>query len=95
MKLPKFTKNFYFLFSFFFLLWMLFIDSNDIISQIRLNNKLEDLKSDKAYYLEKIEEVKKEREQLLSNDDKLERFAREKYLMKKKSEDLFIVVDGE
>lgn len=92
-KLPKFTKNFYFLFSFFFLIWMLFIDANDIITQMKLKHQLETLEDEKAYYLEKIEEVKKDREELLSNDELLEKFAREKYYMKKESEDLFIVVE--
>lgn len=93
MKLPKFTKNFFFLFSFFFLIWMLFIDANDMVSQIKLKNQLENLEDEKAYYQEKIEEVKKDREELLSNDKLLEKFAREKYYMKKESEDLFVVVE--
>lgn len=95
MKLPKFTKNFFFLFSFFFLIWMLFIDANDLVSQIKLKNQLETLEDEKAYYLQKIEEVKKDREELLSNDELLEKFAREKYYMKKESEDLFVVVEEE
>lgn len=93
MKLPKFTKNFYFLFSFFFLIWMLFIDANDLITQFKLKQQLETLENEKAYYQEKIGEVKKDREELLSNDALLEKFAREKYLMKKETEDLFIVVE--
>ncbi|MBL6446482.1 septum formation initiator family protein [Fulvivirga sp. 29W222] len=93
MKLPKFTKNFFFLFSFFFLVWMLFIDANDLVSQIKLKNQLETLEDEKAYYLQKIEEVKKDREELLSNDELLEKFAREKYYMKKDTEDLFVVVE--
>ncbi|UII34833.1 septum formation initiator family protein [Fulvivirga ulvae] len=95
MKLPKITKNFFFLFSFFFLIWMLFIDANDLVSQIKLKNQLETLEDEKAYYLQKIEEVKKDREELLSNDQLLEKFAREKYYMKKESEDLFVVVEEE
>lgn len=91
MKLPKFTRNFYFLFSFFFLIWMLFIDSNDIYTQYKLNQKRTSLESQKEYYQRKIVEVKKEREELFSSDQKLEKFAREKYLMKKESEDLFII----
>ncbi|MEM1408138.1 MAG: septum formation initiator family protein, partial [Bacteroidota bacterium] len=47
---------------------------------------------EKAYYQDKIVEVRNEREELLSNDTLLEKFAREKYLMKKPGEDLFIVV---
>ncbi|MEL7005873.1 MAG: septum formation initiator family protein [Bacteroidota bacterium] len=95
MKLPKFTKNFYFVSVVFLLAWMLFIDANDITSQIQLNQKRQALENEKAYYLEKIEEVKSEREALMSNDELIERFAREKYLMKKESEDLFVIVNEE
>ncbi len=95
MKLPRFTRNFYFLFGASFLIWMLFIDTNDVFTQIKLRNKLRNLEDEKEYYLEKIDEVRAEREELLSNDELLEKFAREKYLMKKESEDLFIVVEEE
>lgn len=71
---------------------MLFIDANDLPSQFQLNQKRRSLENEKAYYVEKIEEVKREREALMSNDELIERFAREKYLMKKESEDLFVIV---
>ena len=95
MKLPKFTRNFYFLFSFFFVIWMLFIDTNDFYTQYKLNQKRKSLEAQKEYYLEKISEVKKDRDELFSSDDRLEKFAREKYFMKKETEDLFIVVEEE
>jgi len=79
----------------FFLLWLSFFDSNDIFSQYKLASKLNTIKADKAYYTEKIEEVKTDREELLSNTDLLEKFAREKYLMKKKTEDLYVIVENE
>lgn len=72
---------------------MLFIDANDIITQFQLKQQLENLEDEKAYYHEKIIEVKKDREELLSNDALLEKFAREKYYMKKESEDLFVIVE--
>lgn len=92
-KFPAFTKNFYFLFGLIFLFWMLFLDSNDFFSQYNLRKKLVDLENEKEYYLEKIKEVEKDRQELLSNQDLLEKFAREKYLMKKDSEDLYIIVE--
>lgn len=94
-SLPSFTKNFYFLFGLFFIFWMSFIDSNDFYTQYKLREKLMDLESEKQYYVEKIREVEKDREELLSNQELLEKFAREKYLMKKDSEDLYIIVEEE
>ena len=66
-KVPPIFKNFYFLSSLFFLVWMLFFDSNDLISQVRLNNKQEELESAKEFYESKIIEARREAEQLLVN----------------------------
>lgn len=94
-NLPPYTRNFYFLFTAFFVVWMLFLDSNDIFTQLRLNRKLNELEQQKVYYLEKIEEVRQDREELLSDLELLEKFARERYMMKKPSEDLYIIVEKE
>jgi len=92
-KLPKFTKNFYFITGMLFLFWMLFLDSNDLYTQYRLRSQLKNLNQEKEYYLKKIDEVQLEREQLLTDTEALEKFAREKYLMKKETEDLFVIVE--
>ena len=87
------TKNFYFLTSVSFLVWMLFFDTNDIYSQYQLKNKVIELEDQEQYYLEKIEQVKQDREALMNDMELLEKFAREKYYMKKEGEDLFVVVE--
>jgi cell division protein DivIC len=92
-RLPKFTRNFFFMASFFFLIWMLFLDSNDLIDQFKLTMKLKDLQKQKTYYLEKIDEVNNERQELFSNMELLEKFAREKYFMKRANEDIYIIVE--
>ena len=92
-KIPSYTRNFFFITGILFLFWMLFLDSNDLYSQYKLMRKLNELKKEKVYYLEKIDEVQENREQLLTNEAMLEKFAREKYLMKKGDEDLFIVIE--
>ena len=94
-KLPRFVKNFYFLVGMFFLVWMLFIDSHDFYSQYKKRKKLDELEKQKSYYMQKFKEVEKDREELLSNAELLEKFAREKYLMKKETEDLYVVVKEE
>jgi cell division protein FtsB len=92
-KLPKFTRNFYFISGMLFFCWMLFLDSNDLYTQYKLSRQLKTLENEKEFYEQKIEEVKKEREQLLTDSETLEKFAREKYLMKKESEDLYVIVE--
>jgi cell division protein DivIC len=92
-RILKFSKNFYFLVIFFFLNWMFFFDPNDFISQYKMRNVSEETESEKSYYTEKIVEVGKEREALLNDDKKLEQFARENYLMKKPTEDVYVIVE--
>ena len=92
-KYFKYTKNFYFVFTVLFILWMVFIDSNDIMSQFTLRAKLRDLERQKEFYQDRKEKIKTEGEELLNNYELLEKFAREKYLMKRKSEDLYVIVE--
>jgi len=56
-----------------------------------MSSKVRSLEREKEFYQEKISEVEKDRTELMTNKELLEKFAREKYLMKKESEDLFIV----
>jgi uncharacterized protein YlxW (UPF0749 family) len=62
---------------------MIFLDSNDLINRYRLSAKLRTLENEREYYQEKIKEVEKDREELMGTSALLEKFAREKYLMKK------------
>jgi cell division protein DivIC len=70
---------------------MLFLDSNDLISRFKLGAKLRGLNNEKEYYQAKIADVEKDREELMTNKELLEKFAREKYLMKKEKENIFII----
>ena len=70
---------------------MLFLDSNDLISRFKLGAKLRNLDREKAYYQKKIADVEKDRHELMTDRELLEKFAREKYLMKKETEDIFII----
>ena len=94
-RILKPLKNFYVLFVAFFLIWMVFIDSNDLISQYRLASKLKRLKSEKEFYKAKKREVIQSREGLTTNKESLEKFAREHYLMKKPTEDIYVVVEND
>lgn len=71
---------------------MAFVDSNGFSSQYQLTKKLNDLESEKEYYLAKKSQVLQDRQELTTNKELLEKFARERYLMKKSSEDLYVIV---
>ena len=92
-RLPRFLKNFYFLTGSLFLIFMLFISDSNLIRQYQLTNKLRKLENEKAYYSVKIKEVEKDRSELMTDEDLLEKFAREKYLMKKEKEDIYVIVE--
>jgi len=94
MKLLKrIFSNFYLVIGIVFLVWLTFFDSNDLYTQIKQTAKLKSLEDEKSFYTEKIEEVKEDRAELMSDDELLEKFARENYLMKKPEEDVYVVVD--
>jgi cell division protein DivIC len=94
-RIPKVFRNFYFIVSTLFLVWMLFFDSNDFVTQFKMRRELSDKEETKQHYLDKIAEVQKDRKELLSEPELLEKFAREKYLMKRPNEDVFIIVPKE
>ena len=68
------------------------MDRNNLFFQSRLNAKKKELMESKMFYEDKILEVKNSREALLNDPKLLEKFAREKYLMKRSGEDVFIIV---
>ena len=92
-KIPRFFKNFYFVSSLFFIVWLAFVDSNDLFLQIGLSTKKDELINEKRFYEHKIRELKNDKAALKNNPELLEKLARERYLMKKENEDLYIIVN--
>jgi len=92
-RLPPIFRNFYVVGIVFFLVWMTLLDQNDFISRFRLTAKLRSLENEKEYYQEKIQEVQKDHDELFGERESLEKFAREKYLMKKDTEEIFLIVE--
>ena len=87
----SFIKNKYFISAAFFIVWMLFFDMKDwsLISGRR--EKLKDLQESEQHLNLQIAETRKELDLLKTSAQTIEKYAREKYLMKKDNEDLFIV----
>lgn len=90
--LLKILKNRYFLTSLVFILWMGFLDRDDLFTQINLDKKLEIVENQKAFYIQEIQKLKTGLYNLEKNPFELEKLAREKYYMKKDHEDLFVMV---
>ncbi len=79
----------------FFTLWMLFFDMNNVFYRYRVAQEISDLEESIAQQKEKIARLEVQKRELFGNERKLERFAREKYLMKRDGEDVFIIVEEE
>ena len=88
-------RNKYFIASVLFLTWMLFFDTNDLISQYEYVQELRERKEEKEFYIQETEKTLRDINELSTNKEKLEKFAREKYLMKKDNEDVFVIVEAE
>jgi cell division protein FtsB len=93
--IPTWLKNKYVLTALGFTVWVLFFDARDFItSHFREKEELRKLEASKKYYEQQIATTREELEQLKSNPAILEKYAREKYRMKKDNEDLFLIRDG-
>lgn len=93
MKILRFFLNKYFLTTLAFVVWMVFFDSNNILTRAKLQHKLVELQEEKRFYLEEIRKDSTLTRELQNDSSKLEKFARERYLMKKEGEDIFLLID--
>lgn len=88
--LVKFISNRYVIFGLIFIVWMLFFDENSYLNHREFNNEIEKLKNEKEYYKSQISQdstlIHK-----LDDKEELEKFAREKYHMKKENEEIFLI----
>ena len=92
MRLLYLFKNKYFLVSTAFLVWMVFFDRNDLFSQYEYHQQVSKLQQERDFYQKETAKVHQDLDELTTNKEKLEKFAREKYLMKKDNEDVFVIV---
>ena len=92
MFLLKILKNKYFLTVIALIVWLIFFDKNDVFTQYELIEKCRKLQKDKEYYLAEIGNNKANLNELRTNKKSLETFSREKYLMKKENEDVYVFV---
>jgi cell division protein DivIC len=91
-SIPSWLKNKYLLTALVFTAWLLFFDDRDVITtHFKHRHELQQLEESRDYYLSQIKATQKELDQLKSDPATLEKYAREKYRMKKDNEDLFII----
>ncbi len=75
--------------------WVIFFDKNDLATQIKLRQEVTQLEDEKNYFVREISGITADLKELSTNPKTLEKFAREKYLMKRDNEDIFVIVSRE
>lgn len=74
----------------FFLVWMIFLDNYSYFDHRFLDEQIDELQDNKSYYQEEIVKDQKQIKEL-RNPEQIEKYAREKYFMKKENEDIYII----
>lgn len=91
-KIPAAFRNKFILTIIIFIIWLVLFDSNNLISRYKELKELHKLKKDKEYFSNRIQTDRKKLHELKTDNDNLEKFAREQYRMKQPDEDLYIIM---
>ena len=92
-RLIKLLTNKYLLVFVFAGIWIVFLDTYNLVAQYKVSNQIDQLEADIAHYKKSIKEVDYERRILFQDAEELERYVREKYYFKRSNEDVFILTD--
>lgn len=91
-KLHPAWRNPYLIGLVLFLIWMLFLDENNFVTQYKKYSQLNALREKRTYYLQQIKITNQQYAELTTNPASQEKFAREKFRMKRDNEDVFVIV---
>lgn len=94
MKIPKIFNKYWISIGVLFVL-LAFVDQYNFRAHYKLIKELRTLKKEKAFFKEEIEKDSTLYQDLFEDDANLEKFAREKYKMKKSNEDIFLIIEEE
>jgi cell division protein FtsB len=91
---PFFVKyRFYIISSLVLAVWLIFFDRSNLIKQFEMIVELNHLEAEKEFFANELKNIKEEEREVLGSYGSLEKYAREKYLMKKEGETVFVLVD--
>lgn len=90
-KIPNYLKNKYLIAIVLFIVWITFFDNFNLIKQSKIKKNIKQLEENKKFYIQEITKDSNEYHDLLNDAEKREKFAREKFLMKKEDEDVYII----
>ena len=89
-KFFKFFSNIYILITTIFLIWIIFIDSNSLVVNMKLKSQINELENKIKHLQDEIDQDQKLISNL-KNLDSLEKYGREKHFMKKQNEEIYII----
>ncbi len=92
-KIPAILFNRYFIVSVVFIVWMLFFDQRDYFQQKATAEELKKIQNSTKYYDDEINNTKSQLNNLQSNPTSIEKFGRERYLLKREGEELYLFED--
>jgi cell division protein DivIC len=94
-KIWPWVKNKYVITIAVFAVWMLFFDQNNVLDRMKMRREIRQLEAERTYYLQQIEMDSARYHELTTDEENLEKYAREQFLMKKPDEDVFLVIQEE
>lgn len=90
-KILPYFRNFYVVFGGITLVWVLFFDRYNFVDRLQTQLRIKELRSDLTFFKEERDKIEETRNMLESDMVEIERFARERYMMKRENEDLFLI----
>jgi cell division protein FtsB len=91
-KIFRIITNKYLVTTIAFAAWMIFFDANSLVRQHQVRDKVNQLELQKQYYKKEIVRNREAMNELMTNKATLEKYAREKFLMKRANEDVYVIV---
>ncbi len=93
IRIPSYLRNKYILGFAAYMIWLGFFDENNLMYKRKLSKRIDELTQQKEHYETEIEQNIRKLKEIEESDQSLEKFAREEYLMKKKDEDIFVIIE--
>ena len=87
----KVLLNKYFIVGVIFVVWICFFDTNNVGQMLRARRTLRSQRQQIEFYEQEIANMERKLEQLQSQRDSLEKFAREEYFYLQDGEDVYVI----
>jgi cell division protein FtsB len=90
-KILPYFRNFYVVVGIVAAVWILFFDRYNFMDRLKTQLRIKELGADLEFFRAERDNIEETRDMMESDMGEIERFAREKYMMKRDNEDLFLI----